>query len=260
MSQPFAWGGQSTGVSASASVLPVNTQGWFPLGWTGWISTWKARPAVNPSIQREGQFFGQPTAYIHPWPSSHLSGLWEQRRLDVKNLKGGFLKLWEMSRHKHSCLAVFLKDSNDRTQRGVLLLTPAGPAAVQYCGGSSCPSRWAAGAREMPRAPTSGSRPFPTRARQKARRYPTVTGRDWTNEFCARTTSDTVGDGEGYTEELHGGLMVTADVTRFTHSLGQLVLRQEEHSCLTGQVGGLDETTCVKYLLCAWSTSGDQHG
>ena len=65
MSQPFAWGGQSTGVSASTSVLPMNTQDWSPLGWTGWISTWKARPAVNPSIQREGQFFGQPTAYIH---------------------------------------------------------------------------------------------------------------------------------------------------------------------------------------------------
>ena len=38
MSQLFAWGGQSTGVSASASVLPVNTQDWFPLEWTGWIS------------------------------------------------------------------------------------------------------------------------------------------------------------------------------------------------------------------------------
>ena len=37
MSQLFAWGGQSTGVSASASVLPMNTQGWSPLGWTGWI-------------------------------------------------------------------------------------------------------------------------------------------------------------------------------------------------------------------------------
>ena len=34
----FAWGGQSIGVSTSASVLPVNTQGWSPLGWTGWIS------------------------------------------------------------------------------------------------------------------------------------------------------------------------------------------------------------------------------
>ena len=38
MSQLFAWGGQSTGVSASASVLPMITQDWSPLGWTGWIS------------------------------------------------------------------------------------------------------------------------------------------------------------------------------------------------------------------------------
>ena len=38
MSQLLAWGGQSIGVSASASVLPVNTQDWSPLGWTGWIS------------------------------------------------------------------------------------------------------------------------------------------------------------------------------------------------------------------------------
>ena len=38
MCQLFAWGGQSIGVSASASVLPMNTQDWSPLGWTGWIS------------------------------------------------------------------------------------------------------------------------------------------------------------------------------------------------------------------------------
>ena len=38
MSQLFAWGGQSTGVSASISVLSMNTQDWTPLGWTGWIS------------------------------------------------------------------------------------------------------------------------------------------------------------------------------------------------------------------------------
>ena len=34
----FSWGGQSIGVSASASILLMNTQDWFPLGWTGWIS------------------------------------------------------------------------------------------------------------------------------------------------------------------------------------------------------------------------------
>ena len=38
MSQLFTWGGQSTRVSASASVLSVNTQDWSPLGWTGWTS------------------------------------------------------------------------------------------------------------------------------------------------------------------------------------------------------------------------------
>ena len=38
MSQLFSSGGQSIGASASVSVLPMNIQGWFPLGWTGWIS------------------------------------------------------------------------------------------------------------------------------------------------------------------------------------------------------------------------------
>ena len=38
MSQLFAWGGQSTGVSALASFLPKKSQGWFPSEWTGWIS------------------------------------------------------------------------------------------------------------------------------------------------------------------------------------------------------------------------------
>ena len=38
MSQLFAWGGQSTGVSALASFLPKKSQGWSPLEWTGWIS------------------------------------------------------------------------------------------------------------------------------------------------------------------------------------------------------------------------------
>ena len=38
MSQLFTWGGQSTGVSASTSVLAMNIQDWSPLGWTGWIS------------------------------------------------------------------------------------------------------------------------------------------------------------------------------------------------------------------------------
>ena len=38
VSQLFTWGGRSIGLSALASVLPMNTQDWSPLGWTGWIS------------------------------------------------------------------------------------------------------------------------------------------------------------------------------------------------------------------------------
>ena len=56
MSQLFTWGGQSVGVSASASVLPVNTQDLSPLGWTGWISLLemaypKAHITVSPRIR-----------------------------------------------------------------------------------------------------------------------------------------------------------------------------------------------------------------
>ena len=75
MSQLFAWGGQSIGVSASASVLPVNTKDWSPLGWTGWISLQSkglSRVFSNTTVQRH-QFFGtqlssQPNSPIHTWP------------------------------------------------------------------------------------------------------------------------------------------------------------------------------------------------
>ena len=60
MSQLFAWGGQSTGVSASASVLPMNTQDWSLLGWTGWMSFQSkglSRVFSNTTGQKH-QFFG----------------------------------------------------------------------------------------------------------------------------------------------------------------------------------------------------------
>ena len=48
VSQFFSWGGQSIGVSASPSVLPMNTQDWSPLGWTGeWKSWLKAQHSEN---------------------------------------------------------------------------------------------------------------------------------------------------------------------------------------------------------------------
>ena len=60
MSQFFASGGQSIGVSASASLLPMNIQDWFPLGWTGWMSLQSqglSRVFSNTTVQ-DHQFFG----------------------------------------------------------------------------------------------------------------------------------------------------------------------------------------------------------
>ena len=59
MSQLFASGGQNIGVSASTSVLPMNTQVWSPLGWTGWISLQSkglSRVFFNSTVQKY-QFF-----------------------------------------------------------------------------------------------------------------------------------------------------------------------------------------------------------
>ena len=75
MSQLFAWGGQSTGVSASASFLPKNTQGWYPSEWTGWIflqSKGLSRVFSN-TIAQKHQFFStglssQSNSHIHTWP------------------------------------------------------------------------------------------------------------------------------------------------------------------------------------------------
>ena len=75
VSQVFAWGGQIIGVSASASVLPMNSQDWSPLGWTGWISLQSkglSRVFSNTTVQKH-QFFGaqlssQSNSHIHIWP------------------------------------------------------------------------------------------------------------------------------------------------------------------------------------------------
>ena len=74
MSQLFTWGGQNIGVSALASVLPMNTQEWSPLGWTGCISLQSkelSRVFSNTTVQKH-QFFSaqlssQSNSHIHTW-------------------------------------------------------------------------------------------------------------------------------------------------------------------------------------------------
>ena len=65
MSQLFSSGGQSIGVSASASVLPKNTQDWSPLEWTGWISLLSkglSRVFSNTTVQNHQFFSTQPSS------------------------------------------------------------------------------------------------------------------------------------------------------------------------------------------------------
>ena len=80
MSQFFASGGQSIGVSASASVLPMNIQDWFPLGGTGWISLQSKGPSrvfSNTTVQKH-QLFG---AFHSPTLTS-IHDHWKNHSLD----------------------------------------------------------------------------------------------------------------------------------------------------------------------------------
>ena len=74
MSQFFASGGQSIGVSASASVLPMYIQDWSPLGWTGWTSLQSkglSRVFSNNAVQKHQffstQLFFYSNSHIHTW-------------------------------------------------------------------------------------------------------------------------------------------------------------------------------------------------
>ena len=79
ISQFFASGGQSTGVSASISVLLTNIQDWFPLGWTGWFSLQSkglSRVFSNITVQKH-QFFStqislQSNSHVHTWSLDKL--------------------------------------------------------------------------------------------------------------------------------------------------------------------------------------------
>ena len=80
MSHLFASGSQSIGVSGSASVLPMNTQDWSPLGWTVWISMQSkglSRVFSNTTVQKH-QFFGtqfslSSNSHTHTWPLENHS-------------------------------------------------------------------------------------------------------------------------------------------------------------------------------------------
>ena len=85
LNQLFTSGGRNIGASASVSVLPMNIQDWFPLGWTGWISLQSkglSRIFSNTTVQKH-QFF---SAQLSLWSSSQiltwLPMLWKKHSFD----------------------------------------------------------------------------------------------------------------------------------------------------------------------------------
>jgi len=86
MSQLFAWGGQSIGVSASASVLPKNTQDWSPLEWTGCISSRSkglSRVFSNTRVQRTNS---SALTFFHTPTLTSIHDHWENHSVDYMDL------------------------------------------------------------------------------------------------------------------------------------------------------------------------------
>ena len=82
MSQLVSWGGQSIGVSASTSVLPVNTQDWFPLGWTDWI-TLKSKGLSGVFSNTTVQSINSSALSFHHSPTvTSIHDPWENHSLD----------------------------------------------------------------------------------------------------------------------------------------------------------------------------------
>ena len=80
--QLFASRGQSIGVSASTSVLPINTQDWSPLGWTGWISLWSkelSRVFSNTTVQRQNS---SAFSFLYSPTLTSIHDHWKNHSLD----------------------------------------------------------------------------------------------------------------------------------------------------------------------------------
>ena len=82
MSQFFPSDGQSFGVSASVSVLPMSIQGWFPLGWTGWISLQSKGLSEYSSIPQFKSTNSSALSFLHSPALTSIHDYWKNHSLD----------------------------------------------------------------------------------------------------------------------------------------------------------------------------------
>ena len=82
MSQLFAWGGQSTGASASASFLPENTQDWSPSEWTGWISLQSKGHSESPPTPQFKSINSLLLSFLYSPALTSIHDHWENHSFD----------------------------------------------------------------------------------------------------------------------------------------------------------------------------------
>ena len=82
MSQLFAWGGQSIGVSASTSVLAMNTQDWYPLGWTVWISLQSKDSQESSPTPQFKSINSSVLSFLHSETLTSIHDHWKNHSLD----------------------------------------------------------------------------------------------------------------------------------------------------------------------------------
>ena len=95
-SQLFASGGQSIGVSASASVLPMNIQYWFPLGWTGWISLQSkglSRVFSNTTVQQFKNINSSVLSFLNSPNLTAIHDYWKNHSLAKRTFVGKVVPL-----------------------------------------------------------------------------------------------------------------------------------------------------------------------
>ena len=87
ISQLFTWGGQSIGDSDLASVLPMNTQDWSPLGWTGWISLHPRDSQESSPTPQFKSINSSVLSFLHSPTLTSIHSHWENHSLDYKDLR-----------------------------------------------------------------------------------------------------------------------------------------------------------------------------
>ena len=102
MSQLFTWGGQSIGVSASTSVLPMNTQDWSPLGWTGWISLQSKGLSKEPSsIPQFKSIIFSALSFLHSPTLTSIHDHWKQFMANRWGKNGNGNRLYFLGLQNH---------------------------------------------------------------------------------------------------------------------------------------------------------------